>query len=471
MTTDHNENQMGTQPIPKLLLKNSLPLMLSLFTCSLYNVVDSIFVSHLSEGALTALSLAAPVQSLMSALGCGIAVGLNAAISKAMGEKNQKKVREIASASMVLAILAWVFIVLACLIGMKPYFAWQASGNMQIYNDGISYLRICMLVSLGQMVQWVFDRFLIATGRSSLFLVTLSTASVVNLILDPILIFGYLGFPAMGTAGAAWATVIGQCCGAVAGIIVNLKWNPEIPILFTLRVKVRCMADILRVGVPTAIMQGIVACTGIIMNTILQAFSSTAIAIMGVCHRLQSLATIPVHGINNALIPIIAYNYGAKHRTRINQSIRCAMIGSFAIMGVVLLLLVCLPTQILQLFDASEHLLALGIPAIRLLAVSYFLSVFGLVCGTVFQSLGKGSFTLYLTLLRQVILPLGLALIFRRSGNLSMIWVAFILAEVFSAPFAALLMQRIRRRILLPLDEKDTADTLTASMTSHAESE
>ena len=211
---------------------------------------------------------------------------------------------------------------------MRPYFAWQAAGQPEIAAYGVDYLQVCMLFSFGQMAQWVFDRFLIATGRPMLFLVTLSTASVTNLILDPILIFGGFGLPAMGTAGAAYATVIGQCLGAAAGVIVNLRMNPEIPIRFTLRVRWVYIAEILRVGVPTALMQGVVSVTGVFVNTVLQGFSSTAVAVYGVCARMQSIALIGMHGVNNGLIPVVAYNYGAARRGRIYESIRWALLYS-----------------------------------------------------------------------------------------------------------------------------------------------
>lgn len=448
MVAEKLENPMGTKPILPLLLHRSFPLMLSLMTYSLCNVVDSIFVSRLSEDALTAISLAAPIQALIAALGLGIAVGLNATISRAMGEGDRAKVGEIASAAMVLAILGWLLISLVCLVGLNPYFAWQAGGNQRIRDAGTAYLRICMLLSLGQMAQWVFDRFLIATGRSSLFLVTLSTASIVNLILDPILIFGWLGFPALGTTGAAMASVIGQFSGAFAGIYINYKRNVEIPLRFTLRVSWRRMGEILRVGLPVAFMQGVFATSGILMNTIVQAFSSTAVAIMGMCTRLQALACIPVSGVNNALIPIVAFNYGAKNHPRIRESIRFALIISFALLGVVTLLLEILPIQILRLFDASENMLQIGVPAIRLLAIGYFLSVLGLVFSTSFQALGKSDFSMTLTLLRQVALPLGLVLLLSLAGNVTWVWLAFPLAEALSAPMALFFMRRVRETVL-----------------------
>lgn len=441
-------NPMGVVPIPKLLWDNSIPLIFSLLAHSLYNFVDSVFVSYVSEAALTALSMAAPVQSLIGALGCGIAVGLNAAISKAMGEKDEQKVRDTASASLWLAVAAWLIVALVCIVGVEPYFAWQSAGNREIAEAGVSYLRICILFSLGTFGQWVYDRFVMATGKSSLFLITLSVASVVNLILDPIFIFGWLGLPPMGTTGAAIATVIGQFCGAVTGIILNEKKNPEIYARFLLRVPLGRIADILKVGIPTSIMQSTVAFTGIALNTMLQGFSSTAVAIMGICNRIQGLATLPPHGINNALIPIVAYNYGAKIRERILKSIRWAYIYSFAMMGVVLLGLELFPGRILMLFDASAHMLSIGTPAIRIMAVAFFLSVIGMIGSTVFQAMGKGNYSMYLTLARQVVMPLGFVYLISLSGNLSLVWYAFILAEILSAPLTVYLLGRIRRDIL-----------------------
>lgn len=449
MSASKEENHMRTMPIPALVRKTGFPLMLSLLVSSLYNIVDSIFVSYISEDALTALSMAAPVQMLMSALGCGIAVGLNAVISRDLGAGNQKKVKQTASAAIFLAVIAYVMIAISGLLLTEPFFLWQSGGNTRIFQYGIEYLRICMVFSLGTMGQWVFDRFLIATGRSSLFLVTLSVASITNLVLDPVFIFGYLGLPAMGTAGAAMATVIGQFLGSGAGIWLNLKKNREIPIYVTFRPSGSCVLNILRVGIPTMVMQGIVALTGLCMNTILHSFSSTAVAVMGICNRIQNLATIPPHGIDNGLIPIIAYNYGAKNRERIEQAIRWALIYSFAIMGAVLVLLECFPIQILSLFDASETMLGIGMPAVRILSVSYFLSVLGMVYSTVFQALNRSSYSMYLTLFRQVALPLGLALLFSATDQIVLVWTAFPLAELISIPLAFHLMNKIKKGILL----------------------
>lgn len=292
-----------------------------------------------------------------------------------------------------------------------------------------------------------------ATGRSSLFLITLSVASVVNIILDPIFIFGWLGLPAMGTTGAAIATVAGQFCGAIAGIILNEKKNPEIRARFRFRVPFSRIVDILKVGIPTSVMQSTVAVTGILMNTMLQGFSTTAVAIMGICNRIQGLATLPIHGINNALIPIVAYNYGAKERGRILLCVRWAYIYAFTLMGVILIGIELFPRQILALFDASQNMLVIGVPAIRIMAVSYFLYVIGMVGSTVFQALGKGNYSMYLTLIRQVAIPLGFVYLFSLWGKLTFVWGAFVLAEILSAPITVYLLGRIRRIVLSPLTE------------------
>ncbi|MCC8100987.1 MAG: MATE family efflux transporter [Clostridiales bacterium] len=445
----HNkeENRMGTMPVPRLVIQTGVPLMLSLLINSLYNFVDSIFVARLSEDALTAVSLSSPVQTMMAALGCGIAVGLNAVISKALGENDQKKVKQAASASLFLAGCAWLLILVCCLLFIRLYFVWQSGGDAQIAEYGYTYLSICMIFSFGQMGQWVFDRFVMASGRSHLFLFTLSAASVTNLILDPILIFGYFGFPAMGTAGAACATAIGQIVGCLAGYLINRRFNPEIPISFTLRPDGECIREILNVGIPTTLVQGITSLIGIFMNSVLITFGTTAVAVYGVCLRIQNLVTVGVHGIDNGLIPIVAYNFGAKKRNRIYDAIRWALVYSIGIYLVIMVFLETCSTQILQLFDASEEMLAIGIPALRILAVSYLISTFGLVFAAVFQALGMGTYSLYLTSVRQVLFPFIFVSAFRQTGNLHLIWSAFIISEILALPVIAILANKAFRKL------------------------
>ena len=305
-----------------------------------------------------------------------------------------------------------------------------------------------MMFSLGQMIQWVFDRFLIATGRSSLFLVTLSTASVVNLILDPILIFGYLGIPAMGTTGAAIATVIGQFAGGIMGIVINIRKNKEIPIRFTFRISGRCVADILKVGIPTAVLTGITSVVGVFINTVLYGFSSTAVAVYGICLRIQNIAQIVVHGINNALIPIIAYNYGAVKDKRIRETIRCAFIIAGVTMAVVLITMELIPDKILLLFDASENMMDIGIPAVRLIALSYFAGAFNIVFAAVYQGFGNGKLSMYLVFARQVVFLVPLMLLTAYMGRINLVWLTFAAAEAIAIPVGFLLLKKLRTSTL-----------------------
>lgn len=429
------ENNMGTQKISRLVLTTGIPLMLSLLINSLYNFVDSVFVSRVAEDALTALSLAAPVQMMVSALGLGNAVGLNAAISRALGEGRRDKVKKTASAAIFLAVCAWALISVACLAGIHWYFEWQSGGNATIAKYGRDYLSICMLFSLGQMGQWVFDRFVIASGKSHLFLFTLSAASITNLILDPVFIFGF----GMGTRGAAIATVIGQFMGLFAGIYINSRWNKEIEFSFTLRPDWQSVRTILRVGIPSTLVQVLTSFVTVAMNSILLAFSSTAVAIYGVCSRMMGVCTVGVHGIDNGLIPIVAYNYGARKPERVRESLRWAMGYSALLFLPFLMVLELAPNWVLRLFNASEHMMGIGVPAVRILGLAWIISIPNLVIAAALQGLSQPRQSMVLTLLRQAILPVLLALVFRRFGNLNLIWLAFVLAEAIGIPAAMML--------------------------------
>jgi len=430
-----SENSMGTQKISRLVLTTGIPLMLSLLINSLYNFVDSVFVSRVAEDALTALSLAAPVQMMVSALGLGNAVGLNAAISRALGEGRPDKVKKTASAAIFLAVCAWVLISVACLLGVRWYFEWQSGGNASIARYGRDYLSICMLFSLGQMGQWVFDRFVIASGKSHLFLFTLSAASITNLILDPVFIFAF----GMGTRGAAIATVIGQFMGLFAGVYINRRWNKEIEFSFTLRPDWQSVRTILRVGIPSTLVQVLTSFVTVAMNSILLAFSSTAVAVYGVCSRMMNLCTVGVHGIDNGLIPIVAYNYGARKPDRVRESLRWAMGYSALLFLPFLLVLEFAPNWVLRLFNASQHMMGIGVPAVRILALAWIISIPNLVIAAALQGLSQPRQSMVLTLLRQAILPVLLALVFRHFGNLNLIWLAFVLAEVIGIPAAMML--------------------------------
>ena len=416
------ENKMGTVPVSSLVISMGLPLMLSLLISSLYNFVDSVFVARVSEDALTAISLAAPMQLIVSSLGLGNAVGLNAVISR--------------------AFCSWILNCILCLAFARIYFESQSGGNEAIASYGIQYLSICMLASFGQMGQWVFDRFVMASGKSHLFIFTLSAASLTNLILDPIFIFGWFGLPRMETAGAALATVIGQFMGCLAGMLINKKWNPEIPFAFTLKPDWESVREIIKVGFPSTLVQIFTSVVNMAMNAIVITFSSTAVAAFGICTKIQNITTVGVHGITNGLIPIVAYNYGAKQKERIRQSIRYGILYGGGLFLIFFAVLESCPGFVLKLFDASDNLMNIGVPALRILAVAYLLSIPGLIYQASLQGLSLGKESMYISMTRQAILPLVFAFILKWFGNLNLIWVSFVLAELCGIPLAMMLWKR-----------------------------
>lgn len=439
---------MGTAKMSRLIIATGVPLMLSLLINSLYNFVDSVFVSRVSEAALTALSLSAPVQVLVSALGLGNAVGLNAVISKALGEKRPDKVRNTADAAIFIAICSWLLIATLCLLFVKPFFSWQSGGDKVIAAYGRDYLTVCMLFSFGQMGQWVFDRFVMASGKSYLFLFTLSAASLTNLILDPIFIFGLFGLPRLETLGAAIATVIGQIVGMIAGILINRKWNREIPFSLSLHPDRESIRAILKVGIPSTLVQVLTSAVTIAMNSILLAFSTTAVAVYGACAKIQGVVTVGVHGIDNGLIPIIAYNFGAKRKERIDEAIKWALFYSVLLYLAFFLVLELAPGHLLKLFDASDYMRSIGVSALRILAVAYFLSIPNQIFAAALQGLSLGTNSMYITMTRQAILPVFFALSLRRFSILNLIWCGFILAECAGIPFAVYLWEKARGNLI-----------------------
>lgn len=442
------ENRMGTDPIPSLLIRMTLPLMVSLVVSSLYNLVDSVFVSRIEEEAITALTLAAPIQSVIAAFGMGNAIGLNAAVSKALGAGDKERVKRLSSASLWLALLSYALICAICLLAAEPYIRWQAAGNENVFRYAIQYLKICMFFSLGQMLQWVFDRLLIASGRSELFLITLTLATAVNFVLDPIFIFGWFGLPAMGTAGAAAATVIAQHCGALAGWFINRKHNHEIPISLKNGMERSCVFEILKVGIPSIIVQDIIAFVNMIMNTILIGFSVTVVAVWGIAARIQGLMLIPMHAMNNGMVPIVAYNFGAARKDRMMETYRLTAVGSFALMAVEFLLLMVFPASVLKLFNASDTMLAVGVPLLRTMALCYLVQPAGMVNSSMLQALGEGVRSMMLTMCRTVFFPWTFILLFLKTGNLYLILSSYAIGEVLSIPIGIGIIQGIRRRVL-----------------------
>ena len=426
------ENKMGTMPENKLLLSMAVPMMISMLVQALYNIVDSIFVSRICEDALTAVSMAFPWQNIVIAIAVGFGVGINALLSRALGQKNDERVNQVAVNGLLLAGLSYLLVLVAGLIGIRAYMRTQTDIET-IVNYGITYLNICILCSFGVFVEITFERFLQATGRTVYSMITQLTGAITNIILDPILIFGLLGFPKLGIAGAAWATVIGQCVGAVVAVMLNHFKNPEVHLrLRHIRPNGRLMGEITAISIPSIIMSCISSLTCFVMNMILIAYSSTAVAVFGVYFKLQSFVFMPVFGLNNGMVPIIAYNYGAQKPERIHKTIRLGMVYAVAIMVVGLLVFQLIPKELLLMFDASDAMLEIGAPALRIMSLAFVFAGIGIVSGSSCQAFGYSVYSMLISIARQIVVLIPAAYLLSLTGVLRSIWFAFPIAEIFS---------------------------------------
>lgn len=426
------ENKMGTMPENKLLLSMAVPMMISMLVQALYNIVDSIFVSRICEDALTAVSMAFPWQNIIISIAVGFGVGINALLSRALGQKNAERVNQVAVNGLLLAGLSYLLVLVAGLIGIRAYMRTQTDIET-IVNYGITYLNICILCSFGVFIEITFERFLQATGRTVYSMITQLTGAITNIILDPILIFGLLGFPKLGIAGAAWATVIGQCVGAVVAVMLNHFKNPEVHLrLRHIRPNGRLMGEITAISIPSIIMSCISSLTCFVMNMILIAYSSTAVAVFGVYFKLQSFVFMPVFGLNNGMVPIIAYNYGAQKPERIHKTIRLGMVYAVAIMLVGLLVFQLIPKELLLMFDASDAMLEIGAPALRIMSLAFVFAGIGIVSGSSCQAFGYSVYSMLISIARQIVVLIPAAYLLSLTGVLRSIWFAFPIAEIFS---------------------------------------
>jgi putative MATE family efflux protein len=438
------ENKMGVMPEGRLLLNMSLPMMISMLVQAMYNIVDSIFVARISEDALTAVSLAFPLQSLLVAIGAGTGVGVNALISRGLGEKNQKKVDAVAVNGIFIYILSYLAVVIFALLAIRPFYRMQTSaGQENIMNLGITYLSIVMFFSFGVFAQFIFERMLQATGRTVLTMISQMTGAVINIILDPILIFGLLGAPKLGIAGAAIATVIGQIIAATIAMTYNLKKNADVHISFKgFRPNGNIIREIYTIGIPSIIMQSIGSVMTAGMNLILMNISSTATAVFGVYFKLQSFFFMPVFGLNNGLIPIISYNYGARKKSRMMKTLKYGYMIAFFFTFIGFLSFMLFPGQLLGFFDASADMLAIGIPALRTIAIHFLVAWFCIVTGSLFQAVGNALYSMYISIARQLVVLLPAAYILAKIGGLSMIWWCFPIAEVMSMMISLICLRR-----------------------------
>lgn len=449
------ENKMGTMPIGKLLFNMSLPMMISMLVQALYNIVDSIFVAKLSENALTAVSLAFPLQTLLIAVGTGTGVGMNALLSKSLGEKNFKKANAIASNAAVLYFFSYlVFFILGFTI-VRPFYASQiGNADQEIMELGIEYLSTVMIFSFGLLAQVFFERLLTSTGRTIFSMTSQLTGAITNIILDPILIFGLLGAPKMGVTGAAVATVIGQCVAALVAGFCNHRYNHDVKLKFHgFRLDFHIIGTIYAVGIPTIIMQSIGSVMTYCMNRILIEFSSTATAVFGVYFKLQSFFFMPVFGLNNGITPIIAYNYGAGQRKRMLKTIKLSMLVAFCLTFIGFLCFEGIPQILLGMFNASDELLTIGVPALRIIGIHYLIAWFCIVSGTVFQALGKAFFSMIVSIMRQLFVLIPAAYILAKLGGLHVVWWSFPIAEVISLMVSSFFLVRINRTIISRVPE------------------
>ncbi|MDO4619539.1 MAG: MATE family efflux transporter [Lachnospiraceae bacterium] len=446
------ENKMGVMPVKKLIVNMALPMMISMLVQALYNIVDSAFVSKLSEEALTAVTLAFPMQNLMIAFGSGTGVGINALLSKALGEKEFDRSDAAANTGLLLTFFNYLLFLLLGLFAAGPFIRSQ-TGVEQIQTYGVQYLEIVCCISVGLFFQMTFERLLQSTGRTMLSMASQLTGAVINIILDPIMIFGLLGCPAFGVAGAAYATVIGQLIGAAIGLTLNLKKNTELHFSMRsiLHPSSRVIKQIYFVGVPSIMMMSIGSVMTYLFNLILGAFSATAQAVFGVYFKLQSFFFMPIFGLNNGLIPVLAYNYGARNKKRIEDALRFALTLAVSIMIVGTVIFESVPDVLLGIFDASEQLREMGRPALRIIAIHFPLAGASIALGSVFQAFSKSTYSLIISVARQLVVLIPVAWLLSLTGVVTNVWWAFPIAEVVSLLISIFLFRKLYNAVVKPL--------------------
>ena len=446
------ENKMGTMPVKKLIITMSLPMMISMLVQALYNVVDSIYVSRVSEAALTSVTMAFPLQNLMIAVGSGTGVGINALLSRSLGEKRFDQSDAAAGNGLVLTLANYIVFLCVGLFAAAPFIRTQTA-DAGIAADGAAYLRIVCCLSLGLFFQMTFERLLQSTGRTLYSMISQATGAVINIILDPILIFGMFGLPRLGVAGAAYATVIGQFCAAATGLFLNIKRNTDIHFSWKMAASPdkRIIGEIYRVGVPSILMISIGSLMTYLMNLILSTFSATAVAVFGVYFKLQSFFFMPVFGLNNGLIPVLAYNYGARNKSRIIEALKFAMILAVSVMTVGLLVFELIPGLLLKLFDASDEMMKIGIPALRIICLSFPIAGACIAMGSVFQAFARSIYSLIISVGRQLVVLIPVAFLLSRLGNIDLVWLAFPIAEVVSGILSLTFFRKLYKEIIEPM--------------------
>lgn len=448
----NQENKMGVLPINKLLISMSLPMMISMLVQALYNIVDSIFVAQISENALTAVSLAFPFQQLMISVGTGIGVGVNALLSRYLGAKLPDRASMVAKNGIFLSFLSFILFAVSGILFTKPFFTFQTNVG-EILDCGYDYLIICTVGSVGLFGQITAEKLLASTGKTKLSMFTQLSGAVTNLILDPIMIFGYFGCPKLGVLGAAFATVIGQWIACFVGFMLNAKYNKEISInMNKFKPQALVIRKIFAIGVPSIIMTSVSSVLTFLLNKILIAFTTTATAVFGAYFKLQSFIFMPIFGLNNGMIPIIAYNYGAKHPDRIKKTIKYSITYAVVIMLIGLFVFQTFPEFLLGFFNASEEMIRIGVPALKTISLSFTFAGISIISCSVFQALGKSLKSMFVSILRQLVVLLPVAYAFSLTGKLELVWYAYPIAEIVSVTLCMIMMIRIHKTLINKLN-------------------
>ncbi len=445
---------MGSMPVGRLLFNMAMPMIISMLVQALYNVVDSVYVSRVSENAMTVMGLAFPVQNIQIGLATGIGVGVNSLLSKSLGEGNRERANRAAGNGLFLVLLVSVFVTLFGLFGSRAYYEIQ-SDVQETVEGGTAYTAICCVFTLGVLSSILFERLLQATGRTVCTMITQGTGAILNILLDPLFIFGGLGIPAMGIPGAAVATVIGQWVSALMALVFNLKFNPDVKLsLKNLRPDWEVLRPILTVGVPSVIMVAIGSVMNFGMNQILQGFDDigeTATGVFGAYFKLQSFFFMPLFGLNNATISIVAYNYGARKPERIVRTLKIACTTAMIVMLLGLAAFQLAPDLLLGIFHPTERFLEIGRSALRTISISFPIAAVCIALGASFQALGDGIYSTLTSLCRQMIALLPVAFLLSLGGQVNAVWWAFPIAEIVSMLATAYFFSRIYRRKLRPL--------------------
>lgn len=459
MSEQQPENKMGTMPVRRLIITMSLPMMISMLVQALYNVVDSYFVAKFSVDALNAVSIIFPIQNLMISFASGTGVGINALLSKSLGAKDFKRANEAANKGIFLNIVHTLIFVVIGLFFTKP-FLHSLANQESVINYGTQYMTIICLCSVGCFAQVTFERLLQSTGKTLYCMVSQATGAIINIILDPVMIFGLGPCPKLGAAGAAIATVIGQCCAATIALIFNIKVNTEIKLSFKeiFKPNSKVIKLIYNVGVPSILMMSIGSVMTYLFNKILLTFTATAQTVFGVYFKLQSMIFMPVFGLNNGLIPVLAYNYGARNKKRIYQALKFSIVLALCIMTVGMLAFEFIPHVLLGFFKdpadpvATKAMLEIGVPALRIIAFHFPVAALCIVLGSIFQAFSKSMYSMWISLGRQLIVLIPAAWLLAQTGVLQNIWFAFLIAEGMSLVLSLVFAMRVKKNIIEKLD-------------------